>query len=156
MAGKIGKGIGIAALLVALTGTAWAATEAEKGSVGSEQLTRGYADSEDENGPFAPRDCTFPRVRPTRIVLRCASFGIHINGIRWKDWQNRRAKGRGDLEFRTCRPDCKPHPVKIELHKVRRTFCGGRTLPMFRRIRLNFPRRDPNMGRTPKKLACNL
>jgi hypothetical protein len=159
MAGKTGKVIGCAALFVVLAATAWSATEAERGSAASEQLPRGYDDlpeSGNEDGPFAPRDCSFPRVKPTRIVLRCASFGIHINGISWKDWGNRRARGRGDLEFRTCRPDCKTHPVRIELHEVRRSFCGGRTLPMFKRIRLNFPRRDPNMGRTPKKLACNL
>ena len=148
--------IAFVALFVALGGSAWAGTEHES-SVKPNPLKGGYgvAPAGTEDGPFAPRDCSFPRVRPTRIVLRCDSFGIFINGINWKSWENTRAKGKGLLRFRDCRPSCRGYPVKIELHKVRGKLCSGRRQPMFRRIRLHFPDRDPNVART-NKLECNL
>jgi hypothetical protein len=154
MAGKVRSNVIGVALFVALSGTAWAGTELE-GSITSKDLRHGSAliPGTDDDGPFAPRDCAAPRVRPTRIVLRCADFGILINGIRWKSWESRSAKGRGRLHFRTCRPSCEAYPVKIELHKVRPELCEDRRLMMFQRVRLSFPRQDPKSG-TPETLDC--
>jgi hypothetical protein len=159
MAGKMRSGVRstvIGVVLFALVGgTAWAGTELED-SVTSKDLRHGSAvlpGSESENGPFATKDCSVPRERPTRIVLRCADFGILINGIRWKSWESRSAKGRGRLHFRTCRPSCEAYPVEIELHKVRPELCEDRRLLMFQRVRLSFPRQDPKSG-TPETLDC--
>lgn len=150
-----------AALLAALTGTAWATSEQlSSASPTPVRGTAGYSpedDSEGERkkGPFAPRDCAAPRVRPTRIVLRCESYGILINGINWKSWRSRSAKGKGLLHVRDCRPSCEPYPVKVEVHKVRRTLCEAERLAMFKRIKLEFPRQDPNFANNHKKLFCS-
>ena len=136
--------VGCLALLVILSGTAWAGYEGDGGY------------EKPDRGPFAPKDCSVPYERPTRIVLRCASFGIFINGIDWKNWENNSAKGRGLLRFRPCRPGCRGYPVKVELHRVRRELCDDQPLPMFKRIKLNFPQRDPNLRQNDKKLTCGI
>lgn len=135
---------GCLALLVIVSGTAWAGYEGDN----SEEVRN--------RGPFAPKDCAVPYERPTRIVLRCDSFGIFINGIDWKNWESKRAKGSGLLRFRRCRPGCRGYPVKMELHRVRQELCDDQRLAMFQRIRLEFPRRDPNFGQSDKKLTCGL
>jgi hypothetical protein len=166
MAGKLRRSvrsnmIGVV-LFAAISGTAWAGTELEDSGT-SKDLRHGGAvfpgtqGDNGDDGPFASKDCARPRKRPTRIVLRCADFGILINGIDWKSWESRRAKGGGRLHFRTCRPRCGAYPVKIELHKVRRELCEteDRRLPMFQRIRLDFPRQRPKRADPPEKLDCS-
>lgn len=110
--------------------------------------------ADEGDGPFAPRQCSTPRVKPTWIVLRCADSGILVNHLEWRSWGEGRAKGRGVLHLETCRPRCKGYPVKITLHKVRRKVCGVERLALFQRATLDFPRRDPNFARSTKKLVC--
>ncbi len=97
---------------------------------------------------YAPKDCTKPQVEPRRIVFACADAGLYVNHLRWTKWRHRRAKGKGVLHERSCDPYClgspfKDYPVRIRLRKVRRRFCGGERVPLFRKAILSFPHKTP-------------
>ncbi len=126
-------------VLACLSGVAWAGSGSP------------FPSDEGTQGPFAPKDCAVPREMPARLVLQCDGFDSIINGINWRDWGTGRAKGRGRLDFNDKR-----YPVRFEIHRVRQRLCGDERLPMFTRIKLNFPARAPDFGRTPRKLSCSL
>jgi hypothetical protein len=100
---------------------------------------------------YAPKDCTKPRIRPSRIVISCADFGLFVTINHWNRWGRPKAKGKGDLHANTCRPDCatgkfKEYPVKVRLRKIREKTCGGRRLPLFRRMILRFLGPEPKFA----------
>jgi hypothetical protein len=99
-------------------------------------------------GPFAPEDCSKPKVRPDRIVISCADEGIFVDSITWISWGNRTAAGQGTLNVNTCRPNCaegnfKQYPANLTLKKVRTRKCGGKNVPMFLKLLLAFPQNEP-------------
>ncbi len=98
---------------------------------------------------YAPKDCTKPQVRPNRIVFACGDAGLYVNHLSWKRWGHLRARGKGTLKANSCDPDCAAgnfdkYRVKIRLRTVRRGFCGGRYVPLFRKAILSFPHRKPS------------
>ena len=110
--------------------------------------------ADDKDGPYATKNCTLPRVEPTRIVLACGDAGFFINAIDWKYWGNKKAKGSGVAHAKVCRPSCAAgqfhdYPVKFKLYKVRSRICNGRRLPMFQKIKMTWPGQrppNPNLG----------
>lgn len=104
---------------------------------------------------YAPKDCTKPRTRPTRLVLFCGDFGAFVRVNHWKQWGRPKAKANGELHAKTCKPSCaesifKQYPVKVRLRKIREKTCGGRRVPLFRKVILHFPGRKPDEA---KRLA---
>ena len=102
---------------------------------------------------YAPKDCTKPRTRPTRLVLFCADFGAFVRVNHWKRWGRPKAKANGELHAKTCRPDCasspfKQYPVKVRLRKIREKTCGGRRVPLFRKVILHFPGPKPDEAKS--------
>ena len=142
----------LALLAFAAAGALAATLEVSAGSA-KPRLGSGspFPSDEGTQGPFAPKDCAVPRERPARLVLRCDGFDQIVNGITWRKWGSGRAKGHGRLEFEGNR-----FPVKLEIHKVRRRLCGDERLPMFTRVKLDFPDRRPDFNRQPRKLRCSL
>jgi hypothetical protein len=97
---------------------------------------------------YAPKDCTKARTRPSRIVISCADFGLFVTIDQWTHWERPKAKGKGELHANTCKPSCatgnfKEYPVKVRLRKIRKKTCGGRRVPLFRKMILRFPQREP-------------
>jgi hypothetical protein len=119
--------------------------------------------SDDKDGPYVAKDCVKPRVTPTRLILACGDGSFWINSINWKYWGNKQARGRGVSHLKTCRPDCatggvKDYPVEFRLHKPRSRVCGGRRVPLFQKIELSWPAKDPphsgDIARFYRDLFC--
>ena len=115
--------------------------------------------ADDKDGPFAPKNCSLPRVEPTRIVLACGDFGFFINAIDWKYWGNKKAKARGVAHAKTCRPSCaespfRDYPVKFKVYKPRSRVCDGRRLPIFQKIKMNWPGKIPEGAGLYDHLFC--
>jgi hypothetical protein len=108
--------------------------------------------------PFAPKDCTKPEVKPSRIVLACADFGLFVRIKHWTAWNDDRAKGRGALHANECVPlaECGPgqfkkYKAKVRLSEVRTQRCGGSRVPMFTKMVLRFPRDEPDYANRIEK-----
>jgi hypothetical protein len=100
-------------------------------------------------GPFAPEDCSKPKVEPQRIVISCADDGIFVDSITWNSWKKRKATGEGTLNVNTCNPNCaegnfKTYPVDMTLNKVRERKCGKKKVPLFLKLLLSFPQNAPS------------
>ena len=98
---------------------------------------------------YAPKDCSKPRTRPTRIGIACGDFGLFVTVNHWKQWGRPKAKANGKLHANTCNPDCatggfKQYPVRVRLRKIREKSCGGRRVPLFRKMILRFPGPKPD------------
>jgi hypothetical protein len=98
---------------------------------------------------YAPKDCSKPRTTPSRIVIACGDLDRFVTINHWTRWERPKAKGRGNLHANTCKPSCatgrfKKYPVKLHLRKIRDKSCGGRRMPLFRKMILRF------LGRAPK------
>jgi hypothetical protein len=110
--------------------------------------------------PYAPKDCTKPRIEPHSIVLSCSDAGLFVKHIEWDEWSADRAEGDGTLIANTCRPTCeagnfKRYPAEIELKKVRTRNCGGTEVPLFRKAVLDFRRDRPDFpGIRKSRLEC--
>ena len=120
---RVGRILGLAAAVLALSATSADAT-------------------------FAPKDCTRPKVEPNRIVFACGDFGAYIDRLNWTAWRKSRAKGGGRFRYKTCNPDCatggfREVHAKIRLRRKRTTRCGGQRVPMFTEAYLRFPNRKP-------------
>jgi hypothetical protein len=109
---------------------------------------------------YAPKDCTKPKVEPSRIVLACADFGLFVRATHWNHWGGRRASGRGTLHANECVPaaSCGPSQfrryrhVRFRLHRVREKRCGGERVHLFTRLNLRFKRRDkPSYAHTIRR-----
>ena len=110
---------------------------------------------------YAPDDCTSPKVKPDRIVLTCGDGGTYINGFDWQDWGGRSSHGFGTLHANTCKPDCasgkvKDYPVAVTLKKPKTTRCVGASIYMYRKIEVDFIKREPPFASSlPTKLFCS-
>jgi hypothetical protein len=49
---------------------------------------------------------TSPTVRPSTLLLACATGNIAVYNIQWTSWTDRMALGRGRLSVNGCDPDC--------------------------------------------------
>ncbi len=110
---------------------------------------------------FAPKDCTKPRVEPSRIVFACADFGAYLGKIDWARWGAHHARGSGIFKLKVCKPSCanghyRRFPAKVRLRKVRVGRCGGRRVHLFRQARLRFTGKQPPSARQYRKnrLVC--
>jgi hypothetical protein len=99
---------------------------------------------------FGIEDCGDPEVRPDRIVLACADFGLYVNKLDWKSWGGAKARATGVIHANTCDPSCaegsyQSYPVNVRLFKVRNRPCGdgGQLIRMYTRIKLSFPDGEP-------------
>jgi hypothetical protein len=108
--------------------------------------------------PFAPKDCTKAEVKPSRIVIACADFGLFVRVKHWTRWNEDRAKGRGVFHANECVPlaECGPgqfkkYKAKVRLREVRMQRCGGRRVPMFTKMVLRFPRDEPDYANRIEK-----
>jgi len=103
------------------------------------------------NRVFGVENCTNPKVKPNRIVFACADFGLYANHFNWKHWGNRKAKTKGVLHAKVCKPDCasgyfKDYPVKLTLHKIKSYNCDGFRARFYRKVKMSFPgARPPNI-----------
>lgn len=110
---------------------------------------------------YAPDDCTSPKVKPDRIVLTCGDGNTFINGFDWQDWGGKRSHGFGTLHANTCKPDCasgkeKDYPVAVTLKKPKPTRCVGANIYMYRKIEVDFIKREPPFASSlPTKLFCS-
>jgi hypothetical protein len=99
---------------------------------------------------FGIEDCNKPEVRPDRIVLACADFGLYINHLDWKSWGGQKSRATGVIHARTCDPICpgspyRDFPVKVRYYKPRNRPCGGSGLiHMYTRLHLSFPAGEPD------------
>jgi hypothetical protein len=113
-------------------------------------------------GVKAPKDCSDPQNRPSRIVLACADFSLFVNTIHWDVWKANKAKGTGFLQVNDCNPNCASgtfhsYPVNIKLERPRETNCSGDEVSMFRRAHLKYTgAKPPNANAYKKsKLFCD-
>jgi hypothetical protein len=113
---------------------------------------------------FAPKDCSKPRVKPTRIVLACGDFGLYVRPKHWSLWGHKTARGRGLLRANECNPSssCGPsqfkrYHVRFRLSHVRNKTCGGRQVHLFTKIHLRFDHRKPSYAHRIRdsRLFCN-
>jgi hypothetical protein len=97
---------------------------------------------------YAPKDCTRPLVRPSRIVFACADFGAYIDKLHWGHWGGHKARGSGSFREKDCTPSCasghfKTYHADIRLRKVRVSKCGGRRVRLYHQALVNFPGKKP-------------
>lgn len=68
-------------------------------------------------------------VRPTKIVLTCATGEGRIEGLQWSHWGSQTAKATGIFNVQGCEPSCAgdnrtySYPVAVEAHQP--TDCRG-------------------------------
>ena len=109
---------------------------------------------------YAPEDCSTPKVKPDRIVLTCADFGLYVNDFDWQDWGGKSSHGFGTLWANTCKPSCasgnfKHYPVAVTLKKPKPTRCVGANVYMYRKIKVDFIKREPSWAdNLTSKLYC--
>jgi hypothetical protein len=113
-------------------------------------------------GPYAPKNCMTPRVKPNQIVFACADFGLYANKLHWSAWGSDGARGHGQLNEKVCNPSCagghiRRFAVKIRLKDVKKTKCGGKRVPMFQEAKLRFPHDAPRHAHRfrQQSLFCN-
>lgn len=111
---------------------------------------------------YAPKDCIKPKVEPKRITLACGDADTLLKHLSWSDWNTEKAKGRGQLWVNDCDPNCSAgsfdkYDAKVKLLNIQTYACGGRTLPMYRRVHIRFPNEaPPHQGNLRSfKLFCN-
>ena len=97
---------------------------------------------------FGVEDCNSPQVKPDRIVFACADVGLYANHFDWKHWGHRKAKTKGVLHAKVCKPDCvsgyfKDYPVKLTLHKIKTYRCDGLRARFYRKVKMSFPGAKP-------------
>jgi hypothetical protein len=113
-----------------------------------------------EKKVFGIQDCGKPRVKPKRIVLACADFGLYANHFDWRHWGARKARTDGVLHAKDCTPSCAEgrlvdYPVEVILRKIKTETCNGITGRFYTKIKLNFPAEAPDFAnRIPKDLFC--
>ena len=110
----------------------------------------------------APKDCQFPRVEPSRIVIGCADFSSFVDRLNWAHWGHARALGRGRFGLNNCKPSCESGTVhhykaKVRLRDPKREKCNGHRVKLFTEMRLRFPDRHPPHPERwhQNKLFCN-
>jgi hypothetical protein len=109
---------------------------------------------------YGIQDCGIPKVKPKRIVLACADFGLYANHFDWKHWGHRKARTKGVLHAKVCKPSCaegyfKDYPVEIVLHRIKTRTCNGKRARYYTKVKLNFRGRHPNFfHRPPTDLFC--
>lgn len=109
---------------------------------------------------YGIEDCGKPKVKPDRIVLFCADAGAYINGFDWNDWGGKKSHGTGTIHVNDCDPIClggtyHDYPVEVTLKKLKRTSCGGKRVPLYRKIDIDFPQGKPgSVGNLPGRLYC--
>jgi hypothetical protein len=137
-------------IIVFAAATAIAAILVASASAGSGQKT------------YAPKDCTKPRVEPSRIVFACADFGSYISKLQWGHWGGHRARGSGVFAEKVCNPSCASgHYAKyhadIRLRKPRVSKCGGQRVRLFHRALVRFTGKKPQDARHFRntRIFCN-
>jgi len=96
----------------------------------------------------APKDCQFPRVEPTRIVIGCADFSSYVSHLKWGHWGPNRAGGHGKFQLNDCMPSCVEGTVhhyaaRVRLRDPHKTRCNGRRVELFSEMELRFTHRQP-------------
>jgi hypothetical protein len=109
---------------------------------------------------YGVQDCHIPKVKPKRIVLACADFGLFANHFHWSHWGHRKAKAKGVLHAKVCKPSCaegffKDYPVEIVLRRIKTRTCNGKRARYYTKVKLNFPGAHPQFAhRAPTDLFC--
>jgi len=65
--------------------------------------------------------------RPGRIFFYCGDNGMYADGISWRSWGGRRARGFGTVYRKTCSPDCASGGIRHSAGKItlsRKVRCG--------------------------------
>jgi hypothetical protein len=96
----------------------------------------------------APKDCQFPRVKPSRIVIACGDFAAYVNDLHWHHWGNGEARGHGKFRANSCDPSCvegtfKTYPAKVKLLNPEHKKCNGRKVRLFTHMDMAFPKKQP-------------
>lgn len=114
---------------------------------------------------FGIEDCGEPEVRPDRIVLACADFGLYVDKTDWSSWGGRRARAKGVLNVNDCDPSCAEghfdrYKVKLRLSRIRNRPCGrhDELIPIYTRLRLWFPDEKPDFANRIKRrhITCEI
>jgi hypothetical protein len=98
---------------------------------------------------YAPKDCSKPRVEPSRIVTTCADAGFYFTAKNWKYWNGHEAGGKVKEHANDCEQSCiggnyHKFEASIRLSKVRVQNCNGRRVPMFQKATFHFSGRKPH------------
>ena len=111
---------------------------------------------------YAPKDCTKPRVEPGRIVVTCGDGNFYVKMKHWASFNGKEATGKGKAHINSCDPDCasgtfQTFAVKVHLTKPKLTKCGGRKVPLFSKIEIDFKDQPPTGLSDSEKfpLFCN-
>ncbi len=110
---------------------------------------------------YAPKDCTKPRVRPSRIILTCADAGLGVKVKHWTHWNGHNAAGKGKVFAKDCTPDCASgsfhtYAAKVKLTKPHKRSCGGRKgIRMFTRLKFHWKGDRPAGVPSKWKLYCS-
>lgn len=110
---------------------------------------------------YAPKDCSRPRVKPSRIVATCADGGFYFTAQHWTYWNGREAGAKGKVHVNDCDPFCAggtfhTFKAKIRLSKVRVKTCNGRRVPMFQKAKVRIIGSKPDWIERTRKfpLTC--
>ncbi len=107
---------------------------------------------------YGTKDCSKPRIKPSRIVFTCADAGLYYTADKWSYFNQREAGGVGKVHANDCTPDCADgtyhkYKARIWLYKPRRQSCAGRRVLIFQRAEVRFLRSKPKPLHRTEKFA---
>ncbi len=110
---------------------------------------------------YGVKDCSKPRVKPSRIIATCADGGFYFTAKHWTYWNGREAGAKGKVHANDCDPSClggtyHKFKARIRLSKVRVRTCNGRRLPMFQKATVRIVGNKPDWIERTRKfpLTC--
>ena len=51
-------------------------------------------------------DCEYPEYQPETIMIYCGDGGAYVDKIKWENWSQQGARGKGEYYVKLCEPNC--------------------------------------------------
>jgi hypothetical protein len=96
---------------------------------------------------YFPSKCMNSKIEPNKVILGCADYGFYLDGLSWRDWGSRKARGAGTAHINNCKPSCEQgtfhsYPGKLKL--THRKRCSQDGLRHYTKSRFTFPGHRPH------------